>query len=145
MERKYRQRGYMDKEWEDDRQRKRPAPKRERLPDAPKGTRHAVNREARQVVRCAACGHQLKAFMTIGPKDRCAGCGADLRACRNCAHFESKARFQCRQPIPAAVPDKIRANDCEHFRARQVLDSTGRRADSGPRNARAAFDALFKK
>jgi len=145
MDRKYRQHGYQDKDWEDRRKSKRPAQKKERLPDAPKGHRHAVNREAQQVVRCGACGHQIKAFMSIGAKDRCAGCGADLHTCRNCAHFESRSRFQCRKPVPVAVLDKTKRNDCELFRGRQVLDSTGRRADTAPRNARSAFDALFKK
>jgi len=85
------------------------------------------------------------AFMAIGKADRCAGCGADLHTCRNCAHFDSGSRFQCRKPIEAPVRDKGKANECALFRPRQVLDATGRRADTSPRGARAAFDALFKK
>jgi hypothetical protein len=145
MERKYRQRGYMDKEWEDGKKPRRKEPPRDRLPDAPRGHRHAVSREAKTVLRCAACGHQTSPMMSIGRLERCSGCGAALHSCRNCAHFDTGARFQCRKPIPAPVTDKTAANDCKSFGPRQVLDSTGRRADTKPRDARAAFDALFRK
>lgn len=145
MARKYRQHGYMDKEWEEKGKKRREPPPRERLPNAPRGTKHAMQREAKTVVRCASCGHQVSAVMGITRGDLCAGCGAALHTCRNCAHFDTGARFQCRKPVPAPVAEKLKANDCEFFLPRQVLDATGRRSDTGPRDARAAFDALFKK
>ena len=78
----------------------------------------------------------------------CAQCGAPLHCCRNCAHFDTGARWECREPIEKAVLDKTAANECAHFKPNTVLDATGRRSgspSSGGGDARAAFDALFKK
>jgi hypothetical protein len=147
MERKYRQRGYMDKEWDDKKRDRRPPPERRGfMPEGPRGHRHAMNREAATVMRCAGCGRQMPGIAMVGMQDICAGCGAALHACGNCAFFDTSARFQCQKPVPAPIKSKVKANECELFSPRQVLDATGRRAqDSQPRDARAAFDDLFKK
>ncbi len=68
-----------------------------------------------------------------------------LHACNQCRHFDGAARWQCRQPIPAPVPAKSKANDCTFFASAVTLDLTGSKAAETPDQARSAFDKLFGK
>lgn len=133
---KYRQPGYRDSDYEEERKRERARPK---------GPREITTREAAEVWRCAECGHQMPAPASVAAGELCPSCSRPLHACRNCRHFDTSARYECRQPIPAAVRSKTQANDCTFFAPAVVLDATGRRMSSGPTGARAAFEALFKK
>ena len=141
---KYRQPGYRDSEYKDEREKRR---QDERGPREPRG----MAREARVVRRCFQCGHQEPAADNVQPGTLCPSCKAPAHCCRNCVHFDPGARFECRAPIPARVTSKTGANDCTFFRPETVLDATGRRiATPGPApekasDPRAAFDALFKK
>jgi hypothetical protein len=156
-ERKYRQRGYQD----DDRER-RPgrgdgqAPgqaKPEREPGAPAGARRISSEGAknpnmpgyRQVARCARCGSLVDA--QIFSRSKCAKCGQDLRSCAQCVHFDSSARFECTQRIPARVSPKDVANDCQFFAPRATWEretSSATSKPSEPSGAKKAFDDLFK-
>jgi hypothetical protein len=147
---KYRQPGYRDSEYKDERERKRQEKKGPRGPRGPRG----ASREASLVRRCFQCGHQEPAVVGVERDTRCPSCGAAAHCCRNCGHFDPGARFECRQPIQASVLSKTEANDCASFKPETVLDATGRKIvtpGSEPRSggkvsdARAAFDALFKK
>jgi hypothetical protein len=69
-------------------------------------------------------------------------------------HFDSGARFECREPITVKVMSKTVANECPSYRPSTVLDATGRRIATAPASpsgeppkspGRAAFEALFKK
>ena len=136
---KYRQPGYHDNDYKEERQ------KREK--SGPRGPREITTREATAVVRCFNCGHQTSPSQEIALDSVCEKCGEDVHICRNCIHFDSGARWECRKEIPAPVRSKTARNQCELFTPQTVLDATGRRA-SGPAaapDARAAFDALFKK
>ncbi|HXV77150.1 MAG TPA: hypothetical protein VD788_12605 [Candidatus Polarisedimenticolaceae bacterium] len=151
MDRKYRQRGYMDGDRDDDRSRGKTAPrkqltKEERIQQ--RSLRHAMDREAREVMRCHVCGRSVFDLGTIGRETACPHCNAALHCCRTCVHFDSAARWQCRVPIQQAVPDKNKANECSEYSPRLVLDATGRRS-SGPAggragDARSQFEDLFK-
>lgn len=132
---KYRQPGYRDSEYEEERKRDRARPK---------GPREITTREASAVWRCAECGHQMTVPGSVAGDATCPSCSRPLHACRNCKHFDTSARFECRQPVPAPVRSKTQANDCTFFAPAAVLDATGRRL-GGPSGARAAFEALFKK
>ena len=132
-DRKYRQRGYQDE-----------AP-RER-PSKPAGERPPREMRApnlpgfRQVVRCARCGNSITA--EVQADTRCARCGADLHSCAQCAFFDTSARFECTQPIPARVTPKDARNSCTFFEPRTTVErETGSHA---PSDARKAFDDLFK-
>lgn len=144
---KYRQKGYRDDEWRDQNQQKSRA---ERPPDLGnreqvRSLRHAVDREVTLVVRCGRCGHQLPASaVSITEETTCSNCQTPLHSCRHCAHFDPGSRWECRVPIEARLADKWAANSCGHFKPVQVLDATGRRADSAV-DARSAFENLFKK
>lgn len=154
-DRKYRQRGYQD----DPRERREPrgeAPRRPmekfdpRIPRDPK----KINMPGfKETFRCVRCGREESP--DIGSLSRCSKCGTALRACIQCASFESSARFECLQSIPARVSPKDESNDCPHFSPRMKVErethstpapAAERGGYSGPSAAaRKAFDDLFKK
>jgi hypothetical protein len=143
---KYRQKGYREDEYRDERER----PKRaERPPDLGnreqvRSLRHAVDRNVTLVVRCGRCGHQTPASeLAIGRESTCDKCQTPLHSCRHCAQFDPGARFECRAPIEVRIADKWAANDCALFKPAQVLDATGKRVGS-VQDAKEAFHKLFK-
>jgi hypothetical protein len=157
---KYRHRGYRDSDYKDERSRptSAPAPKRD-IPDEQRfqirSMRHAMDREAHEVLRCHSCGRSVADVSTITAQSTCPHCPAALHCCRNCRQFDSAARWQCKAPITAQVADKIGANECDKFEPRLVLDATGRRnvrsvasegAGSGAgSDPRSQFENLFKR
>ena len=147
---KYRQPGYRDDEYREERERKR---KDDHGPKGPRGPR-GVDRDARVVMRCFQCGHQEPAPETVPADAFCPKCRAAVHSCRNCVHFDPGARFECRQPVKKRIASKTNSNRCEMFRPETVLDATGRRIATSPppepgkapvSSGRAAFEALFKK
>jgi len=145
---KYKQKGYRDSEQRGEKKQKNDAPRTPRTPEE-RQLRHMMERSANLVLRCHQCSSVAGAGDGIGQSAVCAGCGAALHCCRNCASFDTGARWECRAEITQPVLDKTAANACELFKANTVLDATGRRAGAGaaaaPADARAAFDNLFKK
>ncbi len=102
--------------------------------------------------RCFNCATTLPTGTDF--KGHCPKCSAALHCCKQCVHFDSSTRFQCRQPIPVRIAAKDQANQCELFEPRVTVarDATSplspNAASTAPRNpndARAAFDNLFKK
>lgn len=146
---KYRQPGYRDNEFKEERERKKSEDRGPRPPRGPRG----MEREARLVRRCFQCGHQEPASEPVATGSFCPQCRAPEHCCRNCVQFDPGARFECREPIPARVFSKTNSNECAFFRPSTVLDATGRRigtpaAPPGEKPVspgRAAFEALFKK
>jgi len=142
-ERKYRHRGYQDSSSED-----RPkAPRqggqdRSRFDGAPRG--RGVGAPTEIAFKCAVCGTKIKTFGGIEPGRACDGCGKPLHSCTNCSHFSTAARFECRKPIPQRIESKAADNDCQHYRPKEIRDLRSS-SPSSPDDARAAFDALFKK
>ena len=145
-ERKYRQRGYQD----DDRDRERGSrgapPAAGRPPvDRPRGQPPEAPRTpnlmaSHEVIRCRNCAQVVSP--PIGTLARCPKCQAALHSCVQCTHFDPGARFQCAEPLPAAVTPKDTANDCRLFSPSVRLErQTG---TAGPPSARQAFDDLFK-
>ena len=147
---KYRQPGYNDKEYKEEREKRRQENSGPRPPREPRG----MAREAQLVRRCFQCGHQEPASQPVAPDTFCPSCRAPAHCCRTCVHFDSGARFECREAIPARVFSKTNSNQCTFYRPTTVLDATGRRIATSPpvppgttpvSPGRAAFDALFKK
>jgi hypothetical protein len=107
--------------------------------------------------RCFNCSVTLPTGTDF--KGNCPKCGAALHCCKQCAHFEPSTRFQCVKPIPARIPYKDQANECELFSPRVTVSRDGAPANQSatpppaqsapvvktPNDARAAFDSLFKK
>ena len=143
---KYRQRGYQESEYEEDKKEtRRREPKtdlgnREQV----RSLRHAVDRNVTLVLRCSRCGNQVPvSFLEVKKDTKCAKCQTPLHSCRHCKHFDPGARLECREPIEARIADKGAANACAIYKPAQVLDATGKRADSTV-DAKAAFHNLFK-
>lgn len=142
MDRKYRQRGYQDNAPSAPRGGSGPFDGHPaRLEGAPRG--RSAGRPSEEVFRCRACHERNDP--AVAREALCVKCGAPLHACAQCRHFDGGAPFQCRQPVPAAVPAKSRANDCSFYEPAVTLDLTGRKAADTPDQARSAFDALFGK
>ena len=143
---KYRQRGYRNDEYDEERREKRQS---ERPPDLgnreqTRSLRHAIDRETIIVTRCGKCGHQVPASqLDVDHTTTCAKCGTPLHSCRHCKQFDPDARFQCREKIDERIVDKWAANECALFKPVKALDATGRRANTAE-DARSAFDDLFK-
>lgn len=155
-DRKYRQRGYQD----DGRERRPQSPdnaggaRPPREPGAPAGARRISSEGARnpkmmgyrEVARCARCGTFVDA--QIFSKSTCAKCGQELHACLQCLHFDSSARFECTQAIPARISPKDAATTCPHFEPRTSWErettATISHSPTEPSGARKAFDDLFK-
>jgi hypothetical protein len=142
-DRKYRQRGYQDS---GDRQSPHRAPKAPPVPRDPRLPRDPKTPNLpgfRQVFRCGRCGQEsVPDIAAAGP---CRKCGVHLHACINCAYFDSGARFECTQTIPARVSPKDAMNLCAFFAPRVTVErETGSAPASGSSSARKAFDDLFK-
>ena len=154
-DRKYRQRGYQD-------EAKPRGPKAPAAPRPPKADR-APGRQlqdaagpktpnlmaAREVLRCARCGHLLA--LDVGADSTCSRCGVDLHSCAQCASFDTSARWECTQTLTARVAPKDARNDCALFAPRTTVErQTGtataavESGGSGSSSARRAFDDLFK-
>jgi hypothetical protein len=159
-ERKYRQRGYMDTGGDSRTNRRddRPKPSGPRPPLDITGPR--LPRLLQNVVaaRCFSCSTTLPTDIEWSSQSKCPKCGAALHCCKQCAHFEPSTRFQCLKPIPARIPVKDAANECDLFKPRVTVardsapggGATTNAQSAGPaprtpNDARAAFDNLFKK
>ena len=159
MDRKYGQRGYQDNGG-GRRERGPEKPPREKPKGAPKGALRDIPRTVQmpgfqEVLRCSLCGVIVPPPIDIQLDSQCPKCKADLRACKNCQHFDSGAQFECTEPIPERITKKDVRNVCEFFRAktsieRETRDSGGSNntpspSPTNPSDARNAFDNLFKK
>ena len=158
QDRKYKQRGYMDTdrdraERRDNAQKPR-GPQGPRTMQDPNGPRLPRLVQAVAASRCFSCSTVLPPDIDF--KGNCPKCNAELHCCKQCSHFESSTRFQCLKPIPARIPYKDKANQCDLFTPRVTVMREGAAQPSAPapaqsapvRNpsdARAAFDNLFKK
>lgn len=164
-DRKYRQNGYMDSERSSGSERrdnqKPPRPAGPRTLQDPSGPRLPRLVQAVTASRCFNCSVALPADTDF--KGSCPKCGTALHCCKQCTYFEPSTRFQCTKPIPARIPYKDQANECELFTPRVTVSRDGANPSTAgsplsggakmpvpsavrtPNDARAAFDNLFKK
>jgi len=81
-----------------------------------------------------------------------------LHCCKQCAYFDTAARFECMKPIPEQIPRKDQRNDCTFYEFRTTIEkdtapsappsnpsAAPERLSSRPLDARQAFENLFKK
>ncbi len=64
---------------------------------------------------CYKCGWEYKLPGQPGRSETCQRCGADLKVCLNCASYDPRAAYQCRDRRAEPVQDKHLANFCEYF------------------------------
>jgi len=154
--RKYKQRGYMDSYTDSGPARDRDQAPKQRGPRPPldvTGPRLPRLVQTVTASRCYNCAVTLPSDTSFDVA--CPKCGVALHCCKQCAHFDTSTRFQCRKPIPERIPVKDAANQCSFFAPRVTVareaTSTGPAIvksvpePRSPSDARAAFDNLFKK
>jgi hypothetical protein len=146
-DRKYRHSGYQDGGIKPSGPRPsgpRPDPRPERIEGAPRGRTAGAPGPA--AFKCHTCGDVQHAYGDMTSESVCRKCGADLHTCWNCRFFDTGSRWECRETIPARVSPKDKKNECASFAPRIVRDlNAGKGRVETPNDARAAFDALFKK
>ena len=149
---KYRQPGYQDSDREPRRQEPIRKPPEERKSGPPRwdhalGPRPVNLPGTRAVSRCAQCGTVLGGMPVDMPRDeKCPKCGFELHSCKQCMYFDPGSRFECMQPVKERVAKKDVRNECASFEIRVTREKeTSTPASQRPRDARAAFDNLFKK
>ena len=156
MERKYRQRGYSDRDAQDkkkerpDRPGGEPRPKQDMLgPRTPRMVGTVMR------ARCSNCGAVLAPG--FDPSGQCPRCRLEMHSCKQCVHFDTALQFECTQPIPERIPKKDAKNDCTFFEFRMTVEkdtspvnyatnaSVTATPAGRPNDARKAFEDLFKK
>ena len=63
---------------------------------------------------CWKCGREYKLAGSPGRSETCE-CGADLKVCVNCASYDLRSAYQCKDRRAEPVEDKRAANFCEWF------------------------------
>jgi len=139
-DRKYRQRGYQDSDRE---RQERPSgqprgPKPERI-----GPKTPLLPGSHSVSRCGGCGTILPA--DFDPSGKCPRCGFELHSCKQCAYFDTSARWECTQPIPERVPRKDAKNSCTFYAPRMTVEKQTSPESSRPDDPRKAFETLFRR
>lgn len=153
MERKYKHKGYSERDRDDKKRERTAEPRPPRQEQMGPRTPRMVGTVMR--ARCSNCGTILAPG--FDKNGQCPKCQLELHCCKQCVHFDTGAQFECTQPIPEGIPRKDAKNDCTFFEFRMTVEkdtspvnypssaapapaSTGR-----PDNARKAFEDLFKK
>ena len=157
MERKYRQRGYSDREAAE---KKRERAERRDHPAEPRPKQEMLGPRTPRMVgtvtraRCSSCGAVLAP--NVDPNGDCPRCHFELHSCKQCVHFDTGKQFECTQPIPERIAKKDAKNNCTFYELRVTVEkdtspvtyaksapvaSTAAR----PNDARQAFEDLFKK
>ena len=140
---KYRQHGYQDRDHESRKgggeKSGAPPPKR----DNTFGPRPVNLPGTRAVSRCTQCGTVLQGTSGEGT---CPKCGFELHSSKQCSYFDPGSRFECMQPVKERIAKKDARNDCPLYEIRVTREKeTSTPASSRPKDARAAFENLFKK
>lgn len=156
MERKYKQKGYRDRDSED-RKRERS----DHRPPEPKPKPHDMlgPRTPRMVgtvtrARCTSCGAVLPP--NFDANGECPRCHAALHSCKQCVHFDTGRQFECTQPVPERISKKDAKNNCRFFEFRMTVEKDTSpvtyatatpvsASPARPNDARKAFEDLFKK
>ena len=131
-DRRYGQRGYRDHEKE-----------RQGKPQEPARSGAPAMLPTQTVSRCADCGTTLPPM--TDPNGQCPKCRAELHSCRQCAHFDPGAHFECTRPVPERIADKRARNACTFFSLQVTAERSTTSGSARPDDARRAFDNLFKK
>jgi hypothetical protein len=160
LERKYSHRGYMDSKDSNapEKKEKRPPPEhRPRQEQIGPRTPRMVGTITR--ARCSNCGAVLQSdFDSNAPCPRCA---FELHSCKQCRYFDTSAQFECTQPITERIAKKDARNECTFYAFRTTVEKdtaptaaaasataapvSNHTGNHRPKDARKAFDDLFKK
>ncbi len=159
MDRKYRQRGYSERDPDE----KKKQQQRTERPSEPRPKQQDMlgPRTPRMVgtvmrARCTSCGAMLAPGFDVNGE--CPKCHAALHSCKQCVHFDTGRQFECTQPIPERITKKDAKNECTFFEFRRTVEkdtspvnyatnlpAAVTTSPSRPNDARKAFEDLFKK
>lgn len=64
---------------------------------------------------CHKCGWEWTFHRPPGRSETCLKCQADLKICLNCAQYDVRVAYQCRDKRAEEVAEKAAANFCEYF------------------------------
>ncbi len=158
MDRKYKQRGYGDRDSRDSRDKKR---ERTERPPEPRPKQDMLGPRTPRMVgtvtraRCSRCGAVL--MPGFDPNSECPRCHAALHSCKQCVHFDTSRQFECTRPVPERIAKKDAKNSCTFFEFRTTVEkdtspvtyaasaTVQAASPSRPNDARKAFEDLFKK
>ncbi|MHB8753649.1 MAG: hypothetical protein ACYC92_01635 [Candidatus Acidiferrales bacterium] len=153
MERKYKHKGYSDRDRDEKKRDRTPAEPRPRQEQMGPRTPRMVGTVMR--ARCSNCGAILAPG--FNQKGQCPKCHFEMHCCKQCVHFDTAAQFECTQPIPERIPRKDAKNECTFFEFRMTVEkdtspvtyatssTPAPAATTRPDGARKAFEDLFKK
>jgi hypothetical protein len=155
MDRKYKQKGYDDR---DGKKRERS----ERPPEQPRPKQDMLGPRTPRMVgtvtraRCSSCGAVFAPGFDANGE--CPRCHVALHSCKQCVHFDTGKQFECTQPIPERVTKKDAKNNCTFFQFRMTVEkdtspvtyatnvpAVATTSPARPNDARKAFEDLFKK
>lgn len=95
-------------------------------------------------LRCFNCSQLISLLPgPVGRRESCSSCGADVRVCKNCAHYDTSKYNDCNEPNAERVVDKEKANFCDLFRVRSRTSESS--SSDAKQSALAALDNLFSK
>ena len=157
MERKYKQKGYRDRDAED---KKRERADRGVRPAEPRPKQDLLGPRTPRMVgtvmraRCSNCGTVLAPG--FDQKGQCPKCQFELHSCKQCVHFDTSRQFECTQPISERIAKKDAKNECTFFEFRMTVEkdtspvnyaraTPAAVSPAKPNDARRAFEDLFKK
>ena len=158
MERKYRQRGYSDREAEE---KKRARTERADRPPEPRPKQDMLGPRTPRMVgtvmraRCSNCGAVLAPG--FDQNGQCPRCHSEMHCCKQCVHFDTGKQFECTQQISERIPKKDAKNNCTFFEFRMTVEKDTSPVNyasnapavatsaARPTDARKAFEDLFKK
>ena len=95
--------------------------------------------------------------LALTPKASARNAAIELHSCKQCAYFDTAARFECMKPVPERIARKDQRNDCAFYEFRTTIEkdtapsapaanpSAFPERVSRPLDARQAFENLFKK
>ncbi|HLP77201.1 MAG TPA: hypothetical protein VK327_09810 [Candidatus Paceibacterota bacterium] len=94
---------------------------------------------------CWKCGTEYKLSGSPGRSETCERCGADLKVCLNCASYDLRAAYQCRDRRAEPVEEKAAANYCEYFEMirREYVPKQDAFSDSRESKARDTLKKLL--
>ena len=116
MDRKYKQRGYSDR---DAQEKKRERTERPPNSGEPRPKQDSMGPRTPRMVgtvmraRCSSCGAVLAPG--FDPNGECPRCHTAMHCCKQCVHFDTGRQFECTQPIPERIAKKDAKNDCTFF------------------------------
>lgn len=92
---------------------------------------------------CHSCGTAWNSSVSPGRTEICPSCRAELRCCLNCASYDARAAYQCRDRRAEPVLEKDRGNFCEFFQFAVRTYTAPAGAPSREQAARDALKSLF--